>query len=155
MSPSPPPVLPAVFIGYFPKLQADVTAITGSASEKYNCVAWALGRPDEWWWPSRHAPDTVWNPAVEYEVTVSAFVALFQCEGFELCEHAELEPGFIKIAIYVKERIPTHVARQLPDGQWTSKMGPGLCLTHRTLQSLEGDLYVGYGRVEVVMKRKV
>ena len=44
----------------------------------------------------------------------------------------------------------THAARQLPDGWWTSKLGPDEDILHRTPQGLAGDLY---GHVRMVMKR--
>lgn len=36
---------------------------------------------------------------------------------------------------------PTHMARQLPDGTWSSKLGPNEDITHFTLDALES-----YGR---------
>lgn len=44
----------------------------------------------------------------------------------------------------------THAARQLPDGSWTSKLGPDEDILHRTPQALVGDLY---GQVQAIMKR--
>ena len=60
-----------------------------------------------------------------------------------------LESGREKIAIYARGAAPAHVARQLADGKWTSKLGAAVDITH-TLRGLEGPLY---GRVVVVMAR--
>ena len=47
---------------------------------------------------------------------------LFADEGFEVCEEDSIEPGHEKIALYAFVGRFTHVARQLEDGQWTSKL---------------------------------
>ncbi len=43
-----------------------------------------------------------------------------------------------------------HVARQLKEGMWTSKLGPDEDIEHNTLDALEGELY---GAVTQVLKR--
>ena len=63
----------------------------------------------------------------------------------------ELEAGHEKVALYADDQGEwTHVARQLPDGWWTSKLGPDEDILHRTPQALAGDLY---GQVQAIMKR--
>ena len=57
--------------------------------------------------------------------------------------------GSKKIAIYQSGGLPTHAARQLPDGQWTSKLGRNIDISH-TLPGLEGP---EYGQVAVFMRR--
>lgn len=46
---------------------------------------------------------------------------------------------------------PTHVARQLDDGKWTSKLGSNEDIIHHTLDGLEGEKY---GQVTTIMTRK-
>ena len=75
---------------------------------------------------------------------------VFEAMGYEACDDRQLEASVEKIAIYAKDGVPTHMARQLPSGDWTSKCGAGEDITH-TLVGLEGDLY---GAVSVVMRRK-
>ena len=70
-------------------------------------------------------------------------VAAFATLGFEVCESGDAEPGLEKVAIYVGDSgEPEHMARQLPSGGWTSKMG---CLLedieHVNLAVLEGTEY--------------
>jgi hypothetical protein len=60
--------------------------------------------------------------------------------GYQPCETAELEAGVEHIALYCLDGKPTHAARQLPDGKWTSKLGKFLDSTH-TLTGLEGPVY--------------
>ncbi len=71
--------------------------------------------------------------------------------GYETCDNAELEAGFEKVAIYAHaNRLPTHAAKQLPSGLWSSKIGRGEDIEHNTLESLAGRLY---GDVAQILKR--
>lgn len=51
--------------------------------------------------------------------------------------------------IYTKDGSPTHAARQLPNGKWSSKLGPDADISHE-ISALDGPCY---GGVEVVMRR--
>jgi hypothetical protein len=57
--------------------------------------------------------------------------------------------GVEKIAIYVRSDIPSHVARQLPNGKWTSKLGLREDIEH-DLEALEGP---EYGSVVLILSR--
>ncbi|HMD98104.1 MAG TPA: hypothetical protein VKM93_12350 [Terriglobia bacterium] len=37
--------------GDFPNLNAGNHEITSAASRLYNCIAWAAGDTQRWWWP--------------------------------------------------------------------------------------------------------
>ena len=66
-----------------------------------------------------------------------------------------MEPDFQKIAIYAdSQNIPRHIARQLPNGEWTSKIGQYEDIQHRNLNLLTGDP-PAYGNVVEVMKRAI
>jgi len=47
--------------------------------------------------------------------------------------------------------VPQHIARQLPGGNWTSKLRKGEDIQHDSLNGLEGDLY---GKVAIFMMRR-
>src|SRR5690348_3208536 len=100
-----------------PRLTADNYRITSPATWEYNCVAWAAGVTDAWWWP---LPGRYWPASVPREETVGAFLALFATLGYQVTAKADLEPGLEKIALYAREATPMHVARQLAGGWWTS-----------------------------------
>ena len=53
------------------------------------------------------------------------------------------------MAIYALQGKPTHAARQLGDGRWTSKLGKEVDITH-TLVGLEGPVY---GQVAAYLRR--
>ncbi len=84
--------------------------------------------------------------------TLESFVAAFNTLGYQLCDFSDaLEPGFEKVAIYAKaDGRPTHMARQLETGVWTSKLGEGCDIEHDALSGVEG---VAYGRAVQMLKR--
>ena len=105
-----------------------------------------------WWWPTGDPADEprFWPAGAPREETVSAFLAAFASLGYTPCDDAGVEPGFEKVALFVDARnAPTHAARQLADGRWTSKLGRSEDIEHE-LHALEGDVY---GRVAVVLRR--
>ena len=63
-----------------------------------------------------------------------------------------MEEGVEKIALYADQGgEPTHMARQLRSGKWTSKLGELEDIEHDDLAILEGECY---GQVVTILKRK-
>jgi hypothetical protein len=125
------------------------------ATSDYNCFAWAAGQTDAPWWPTV-APGNYWPLKVPPKIELETFIQAFQTLGYAVCEDAALEPGYEKIAFYASgDGIPTHAARQLPDGRWTSKLGRYKDIVHATLAALEScsEGPSDYGRVVKLMKR--
>ena len=131
----------------FPGLKEDNYRPTSPADVSYNCVAYAAGDETRCWDPTSH--QYYWPPRAPRTVRVDSYVAAFSTLGYEPCESHQLEHGFEKVAIFWKEARPTHAARQLPSGRWTSKLGDGVDIEH-DLHAIEGD---AYGQVVVLMKR--
>lgn len=73
-------------------------------------------------------------------------------QGYEICDHGELEEGFEKVAIYAVENEPKHAARQLPSGKWTSKLGLYIDLEHLSVANMHN---AEYGRVVHFLKRPI
>lgn len=87
-------------------------------------------------------------PRVE---ALPAFVELYRQLGYEECDGPDFEPGREKIALYVDAGgVPTHAARQLSDGTWTSKLGGAEDIRHPTLTSIADGQY---GTAVVFMSR--
>jgi len=120
----------------------------GSDSIQYNCIAWAYEDNTQWYWPH---PNRFWPENIPMEVSLNAFQRLFESKGYEVCFDSSLEEGLKKIAIYSKNDLPTHAARQLPDGLWTSKLGT----EHDVSHTIEGMSDGYYGNVAVIMKKKI
>lgn len=78
-----------------------------------------------------------WPEDIRADDTVDAWIQLFSLFNFEVCDDADLEDGMEKIAIYADlEGEASHVARQLPSGEWTSKLNKLEDISHRTLDAL-------------------
>jgi len=63
-----------------------------------------------------------------------------------------MEPSYEKVVIYANAGgTPTHMARQLPSGKWTSKLGQKEDIEHSAVTDVEGPLY---GVATVFLKRQ-
>jgi hypothetical protein len=133
----------------FPNLNHANYKITSPMDNAYNCIAWAYGVKDNWFWPSE---PYFWPDNIRYEETIEAFVELFHSINYEYCDNYLPENNYEKIAIYALNDIPTHAARQLSNGKWTSKLGRNIDIEHNTLDCLNGP---AYGEVAVIMKRSI
>lgn len=131
-----------------PALTPDNYRVTSPASWEYNCIAWAAGVTDAWWWP---VSGRYWPAGVAREETLAAFLAAFASIGYAPCATPGLEPGIEKVVLYAAGDKPTHAARQLPGGAWTSKLGPRLDIEHDTLEALAGGVY---GKPVAVLSRR-
>ena len=124
-----------------PYLQSEGYEVTSPATDLYNCVAWAVGDDQRWWEPSDD-PKHYWPPGVPLEYTYQSYLQALATQGFAPCADAELEAGFEKIAVYANARGElTHMARQLADGRWTSKMGDWEDIEHTTLAALNSHFF--------------
>lgn len=131
-------------VAEFPALKRHPFEITSDPADFYNCIAWAAGDNARFWWPGRFWPKDV-GKAVRIETFRKAFASV----GYEVCDGSELEPEWEKVAIYELDGAPTHAARQLSDGRWSSKLGRYHDIAH-TLEGLNGDQY---GTPTVFMRR--
>jgi hypothetical protein len=132
--------------------------VRSPATPEYNCIAWAANEDFRWWWP---IPEDLyyWPENAPKEETLEAFVKAFETLGYVACENENLENGFEKVTIYVdKSGRPTHAAKQLIDGKWTSKLGPYIDIEHELNCLREYVLNIDgtdYGTVAAVLKREL
>jgi hypothetical protein len=125
---------------------------------KYNCIAWAVGKTNKFWWPIDDPNLNYWWPISLQRVQldeekVEHFVEAFRTEGFRRCWSGRPSRRYEKIALFVThDGKPTHAARLLSNGLWTSKLGEDEDIEHKTLKCLEG---IGYGKAKFFFKRKI
>lgn len=119
----------------YPSLRRETLPIRSPATDEYNCVAWVERDRARWWEPGNYWPLGARVPGSSEDL--DCYIDLFQRLGFEACNATDLEPGFLKIAIYAAAREFHHVAKQLPSGAWSSKGGPLHDFKHETLGELE------------------
>jgi|HubBroStandDraft_4_1064222.scaffolds.fasta_scaffold875356_2 hypothetical protein len=128
-----------------PNLKTSDYKETSKSTISYNCLAWAAEEPKRRWDPNSY----YWPLGVPREITKEAFISAFATKGYEVCADPYPELGFQKIAIYFdKEGDPTHAARQLENGLWTSKLGDYEDVEHKTLECMKD-----YGEAAVYMRR--
>lgn len=145
----------------FPGLCATPHKITSGPSDEYNCVAWVQNDMDHFWDPDQTWPDQV-DPPTDPHDDLDAYLALFRWMGFEECATGELEPGYLKIAVYSATHPGlgdprhefSHVARQLPSGRWSSKGGVCHDFRHDELEPLEGAGALSNAVVTHFMRRR-
>lgn len=131
----------------FPNASRSHVRLTSPEDPGYNCLAWAAGETRRCWHPS--AFGGLFWPGGAAQDTVSEWVRAFESFGYERCDSAAQEDGFERVAIYAEGDLPLHVARQLPNGYWTSKLGPREDVEHELEALADG----AYGRVVTVLRR--
>lgn len=134
----------------FPHIADSDYFILSPATAEYNCVAWAAGDKGTWWEPD---PQNIyyWPPGIPREYTIEAYTKAFKTFGYKLCKETSCEKGYEKVVIYVDSiNKPTHAARQLVSGRWTSKLGSLEDVEH----GLDAFLGSRYGDIGVIMKRR-
>lgn len=133
----------------FPKLLNAGYSITSPESVEYNCIAWAVGDTEAWWWPDPQH-QYFWPPEIPRIEKPEAFVRAYEMLGYSVCNNAAYEEGYEKIAIYIDTNgKPTHTARQLDSGLWTSKLGSAEDIEH----ALDGLVGSTYGTIAIILKR--
>lgn len=133
----------------FPGLSGTSYQVTSPADDEYNCIAWAAGVTDAWWWPD---PGGVkfWPVGARRDESLGAFGEAFASLGYEVCLEEQFEAGLEKVALFAgADGFPLHAARQLSNGRWTSKLGELEDIEH-DLHALEGT---EYGSVVLLMRR--
>jgi hypothetical protein len=92
-----------------------------------------------WWEPLE---GKYWPRRVPFDYGLESYVAAFATRHFVPCDDGTLDPLHEKLAIYITpDGSFRHVARQLRDGRWSSKLGEYRDIAHPMLSSLEGDFY--------------
>jgi hypothetical protein len=132
----------------FPGLRGRAWSITSPPTRRYNCIAWAASDDADVWWPDA-AGRWFWPAGLTRVRTLDAFRDAFATLGYVVCDDVSLDPGFEKVALFADHEGPTHAARQLPNGRWTSKLGRAEDVEH-DLRDVEGQIY---GSVRLVLKR--
>jgi hypothetical protein len=129
-----------------PKLTDENFTVTSPETWEYNCIAWAAGDANRWWWPGNE--HTYW-PISDEVTEIESFVRAFGLLGYAVTSEASDPRMFECVAIYAKDGIPTHAARQLEDGQWTSKLGRMWDISHEHDALNDGV----YGKPALLMRR--
>lgn len=133
----------------FPSLAASGYEKSSEYDPSYNCIAFSVHDKGQWW---QKLPVRGYYWPLERDDRIEDWIRALKLNNFAVTNNSDLEQGIEKIAIYVgADGSPTHVARQLATGSWTSKIGKYEDIVHLHTAALEGN---EYGEVQVFMKRK-
>jgi len=137
----------------FPNLVNCPYEIKSEQTDEYNCVAWAAGDTESWWWPIE-SDTAFWPKDIPRILDKRYFIEAFKTLDYEECgDNFEFEIGFEKVALYLNEgNVPTHMARQTEIGIWTSKLGQGWDIVHNILDGLAG---AQYGEPRLALRRPI
>ena len=138
-----------------PGLEDQDYEVTSPVDDTYNCVAWALDDDTQRWDPY-DAQKGFWPPGLPRDDLLETFIALFELHGFDVCESEELESDYEKIAIFAVDEYFTHVARQLLDRRWTSKLGNDVDIEHQLHDLIRRESpfpQYRYGAVAALLRR--
>ena len=119
----------------------------------YNCISYSIGRKDVFTWPGRSVNDDVISYWVGNDVvTFESFDYFYNQHGYELCGNIDIryDPNYTKVALFIKNGIPTHASIQIDENWWESKIGV-LGIIKHDLFEIEGG---NYGQVEYIYKKK-
>jgi hypothetical protein len=137
---------------FFPGLNVAHLRVTSAETTDYNCIAWAAGDAEHWWWPGPEQSGVYWPPRIDRQATLDVFIAAYATLGYEVCATGDFDRRYEKVALFADSHgVPTHAARQLQNGHWTSKLGPSEDIEHE-LAGLEG---VAYGAVVKFLRRRL
>lgn len=134
----------------FPNLKKGNFAKRSNATDRYNCIAFAVGNKKQRMWPADYHH---WPPSITRTETIESFIELFEYLGYRECDNGDFKPGCNKVALYAHNKKPKHAAIQLStqNGAWKSKIGENIDIEHR-LKDIEGPLY---GKVVMYLKKTV
>lgn len=126
----------------FPRLRTEGYIQASPQTGDYNCIAFAGDDTTEKWDPDI-TTGRYWPNEVARSLDLESFIKLYEFEcRYVPCENGDLEAGFEKIVIYLNlSKEVTHAAKQLPSGEWASKLGDWEDIQHKNPSSLESPLY--------------
>lgn len=121
---------------------------TSPADFNYNCIGYVLCDRRNLW-PKGYG--NFWPRSFPAAETVHEFTAAFALYQYEPCDSFEPERGYEKIALFTIDGAPTHAARSLASGKWTSKLSDNIDIEHDTLNTFQDfppelHCHVAYGR---------
>jgi hypothetical protein len=133
----------------FPNSFEEPFILTSPITPNYNCIAWAFGDDTKWYWPEN---TYFWPSKIRRKPDIQSFIELYELIGYLVCLDDSLQEGIEKIVIFTDQNnVPTHAARQLKNGNWTSKLGESHDVEH-TIKSMHNSFY---GNPKVYMSRPI
>lgn len=134
-----------------PQLNASNHIVSSPQDPLYNCVAWSVENTVRYIWPDKEE-QYAWPVGIPRDDSRAAFVSFYEMLQYSICSDALHQQGVEKIAIYEKGGAVVHVARQLPNGRWASKLGDLVDIEHLDVNAVAGGIY---GAATTFMARRL
>jgi hypothetical protein len=117
----------------------------------FNCYAFTIGDYKNW---HGHREDN-WPSSIGSRFpSIDNYIKFYNLYGFNICDNDEYDEEFNKIAIYTNNKDwVSHAAKQY-NNMWRSKLGTSCILEHE-LEWISGFDYNNYGKVHLLMKKKI
>jgi len=124
----------------FPSLVGTDYSEESDPTDIYNCIAFAFGDTQNWWWPKK-GYGMYWPPGFPISDSVETLTKIFEVHGYSACDHYEQESGYEKVVIYSRDGRIKHAARQMKSGRWASKLGEEQDIEHECAVYKEETAY--------------
>jgi hypothetical protein len=140
---------------FWPNLTLDNHFETSPEDYNYNCIAWAAGDNKDRWAPYKNYywPDGFPKKDGSDIDDLQNFLDVFESFGYSRCDDGVYEAGYEKIVMYIKNRSVEHMARQKPNGNWTSKLGQFYHdIEHTSVEAVDSPYY---GKEKIFLRRQI
>lgn len=125
-------------VAIFPNLARGFSR-TSLPTIDYNCLGWALGDDKNWWEPDKDGW-LHWPATLKRTYDIASYISACRLHNYQQCADGAAEVGFDKICMYTLGGKFTHIAKQLPNGRWSSKLGELDDIAH-DLNAFDGTHY--------------
>jgi hypothetical protein len=126
---------------------------TSNIDQTYNCLAFAALDLLHVWDPSLDQ-GYYWPPGIPAGTSAGDWMKALKSRGFVWFHSGDMqpEPHLVKVVIFGSVGgQATHAARQLKNGQWTSKLGDYEDIVHDKPEDVAGG---SYGQIWLVVARE-
>jgi hypothetical protein len=141
--------------GMFPNLKHGDAQIASKVDAAQNCLGFVIGDKKRPWWPWSWSPagygapgglvpPNYWPDDLPSDETVPTIRMALERFGCKVCDSVgDPNRNEIERAVIYASAAGTaaHVAKELPNGRWASKLGDFHDIHHRTTANLEGNVY--------------
>ena len=138
-------------------IEAAIPALAGTnwsdespVTDAYNCIAFAFGDTQNWWWPKKGF-GYYWPPGFPLDDSVDNLIRIFEVHGYSCCDSPGPESGYERVVIFCQNRKFKHASRQVRSGRWASKLGLEQDIEHERAEHVACS---AYGTVEQFLRRK-
>jgi hypothetical protein len=133
----------------FPNIgRSGVFRPTSPIDPRYNCIAYAAGRTDVWYWPGSIG----WPHELPSKINCASLQSLFtDLLDFEITTDDKFEVGYKKVCLFKDQSsMPTHASFLVEKGVWKSKFGRFINALHSLSDLEEG----AYGEPYVFLRKR-